>query len=144
MQKQLNEFFANFLSKFQCDFRPGFSTHHCLLIMIKKLRKIRDEKGVLLLSSLTCQKPWTASHTNYLSHTKTKCLWFWYEIDSFYSRVLQKTKIGSTFNECLNILFGVPQGSVSNIYSISFLFELWSGFRKLCCWRQPLYLWTGL
>ena len=24
----------------------GFSTQHCLLVMIEKLRKIRDEKGV--------------------------------------------------------------------------------------------------
>ena len=43
---QLNEYFAKFLSKFQCGFRKGFSTQHCLLVMIEKLRKIRDEKGV--------------------------------------------------------------------------------------------------
>ena len=46
IQTQLNEYFAKFLSKFQCDFRKGFSTQHCLLVMIKKLGEIRDEKGV--------------------------------------------------------------------------------------------------
>ena len=46
IQTQVNEYFANFLSKFQCGFRKGFSTQHCLLVMIEKLRKIRDEKGV--------------------------------------------------------------------------------------------------
>ena len=46
IQTQLNEYFANFLSKFQCGFRQGFSAQHCLLVMIEKLRKIRDEKGV--------------------------------------------------------------------------------------------------
>ena len=42
---QLNEYFAKFMSKFQCDIQKGFSTQHCLLVMIEKLRKIRDEKG---------------------------------------------------------------------------------------------------
>ena len=46
IQTQLNEYFAYFLSKFQCGFQQGFSTQHCLLVMIEKLRKIRDEKGV--------------------------------------------------------------------------------------------------
>ena len=46
IQTQLNEYLANFLSKFQCDFRQGFSTQHGLLVMIEKLRKTRDEKGV--------------------------------------------------------------------------------------------------
>ena len=43
---QLNEKFANFLSNFQCEFQHGFSTQHCLLVMIEKLTKNRDEKGV--------------------------------------------------------------------------------------------------
>ena len=46
IQTQLNEYLANFLSKFQCGFRQGFSAQHCLLVMIEELRKIRDEKGV--------------------------------------------------------------------------------------------------
>ena len=46
IQTQLNEYSANFLSKIQCGFRKGFSTQHCLLVMIEKFRKIRDEEGV--------------------------------------------------------------------------------------------------
>ena len=61
IQTQLNEYFAKFLSKFQCGFRKGFGTQHCL---IEKLRKIRDEKGVF-----------AAVLTN-LTYCKTKCLWF--------------------------------------------------------------------
>ena len=30
----------HFLSKFQCGFRQGFNTQHCLLIIKEKLRKI--------------------------------------------------------------------------------------------------------
>ena len=33
---QLSEYFANFLSKFQCGFRQGFGTQYCLLVMIEK------------------------------------------------------------------------------------------------------------
>ena len=46
IQKQVNEYFANFLSKYQCAFWQGFITQDCLLVMIEKLRKIRDAKGV--------------------------------------------------------------------------------------------------
>ena len=46
IQTQLNEYFANFLSTFQCGFQKGFSTQHCLLVMIDKLRKIRDGQRV--------------------------------------------------------------------------------------------------
>ena len=46
MHNQMNDFFINKLSKYQCGFRKRFETQHCLLVMIKKLRKIRDNKGV--------------------------------------------------------------------------------------------------
>ena len=46
IQTQQSQYFAKLLSKFQCGFQKGFSTQHCLLVMIEKLRKIRDEKGV--------------------------------------------------------------------------------------------------
>ena len=46
MHNQINDFFINKLSKYQCDFRKGFATQHCLLVMIEKLRKIRDNKRV--------------------------------------------------------------------------------------------------
>ena len=67
IQTQLNEYFANFLSKYQCGFREGFSAQHCLLVMIENLEKLEMKRESFLLSSLTCQKPSTASHTNYLS-----------------------------------------------------------------------------
>ena len=47
MHNQMNNFFINKLSKYQCGFRKVFGTQHCLLVMIEKLRKIRDIKGIL-------------------------------------------------------------------------------------------------
>ena len=46
MHNQMNNFFINKLSRYQCGFRKGFGTQHCLLVMIEKLRKIRDDKRV--------------------------------------------------------------------------------------------------
>ena len=46
MHNQMNNFFTNKLSKYQCGSRKGFGTQHCLLVMIEKRRKIRDNKEV--------------------------------------------------------------------------------------------------
>ena len=43
MHNQMNDFFIK-NSKYQCGFRKGFETQHCLLLMIKKFWKIRDIK----------------------------------------------------------------------------------------------------
>ena len=47
MHKQGMDFFINKLSKYHCGFRKGFGTHHCPLLMVRKLWKIRDNIGVL-------------------------------------------------------------------------------------------------
>ena len=39
------DYFDKILSKYQCGFRKGFSTQHCLLAMIEKLRKSLDSRG---------------------------------------------------------------------------------------------------
>ena len=46
MREQLDEYFSDFLSKFQCGFRQGYGTQNCLLAITEKLRKIRDKKGI--------------------------------------------------------------------------------------------------
>ena len=40
-------------SKYQCGFRKGFSTQHCLLAMIEKLRKSLDRDSAALLTDLS-------------------------------------------------------------------------------------------
>ena len=42
MFKQLSNFFDNILSKYQCGFRKGYSTQHCLLAMLEKWKKAVD------------------------------------------------------------------------------------------------------
>ena len=48
MQKQLDKYLSNLLSKYQCGFRKSYGTQNCLLDMIEKLRKIRDKKGIFV------------------------------------------------------------------------------------------------
>ena len=62
IQRQLNEYFANFLSKYQC----GFRTQHRLLLMIEKLTKIRDEKGVFAAVLTDLSKAFDCIPHNYL------------------------------------------------------------------------------
>ena len=47
MHNQMKVFFINKLSEYQCGFRKGFRTQHCLLLMVEKLWKIRDNIEVL-------------------------------------------------------------------------------------------------
>ena len=46
MHEQMDEYFKNILSKFQCGFRKGYSAQQCLLLMVERLRRSRDNKGV--------------------------------------------------------------------------------------------------
>ena len=110
--KATNEYFANFQSKFQCGFRYGFSTQHCLLLMIEKIRKIRYEKGAFA-AALTDLLKVFGCIPHQLLIAKLSAFGFDMKSIAFIFAYLknrkQKTKIGSTFSECLNILFGVPQ-----------------------------------
>ena len=74
------------------------------------------KKEFLLLSSLTFRKPFTVSNTNYYLSQKLSAYGFDMKSIAFISVYLKnrkpKTKIRSTFSKCLNVLFGVPQGSI--------------------------------
>ena len=48
---QLDDYFGDILSPSQCGFRQGYSTQHCLLVMLEKLKESADkghEFGALL------------------------------------------------------------------------------------------------
>ena len=42
---QMYKYFSHILSRWQCGFRQGFSTQHCLLVMAEKWRKCLDKRG---------------------------------------------------------------------------------------------------
>ena len=46
MYIQIYEYLNKILSKWQCSFRQGYSTRHCLLVMVEKWRQCLDNGGV--------------------------------------------------------------------------------------------------
>ena len=83
--------------------------------MIEKLRKIRDEKGVFAVVLTELSKAFDCiPHQSLIA--KLSAYGFGMKSVAFISAYLknwkQKTKIGSTFGECLNIFVGVSQGSI--------------------------------
>ena len=115
MQEQIDEYFHSILSKFQCGFRRGFSAQHCLLVMIEKFRKIRDQKGVFAAVLTDLSKAFDCIPHNLLI-AKLRSYGFDEKSLVFISAYLkdrkQKVKIGSAFSDYLNVIFGVPQGSI--------------------------------
>ena len=53
--KLISEYFEQFLSKYQCGFRKGFSAQHSLLSMLEKWKSTVDKKKVFgaLLTNLS-------------------------------------------------------------------------------------------
>ena len=115
MHQQISEYFESLLSKFQCGFRQGFSAQHCLLMLVEKMKKIRDNKGVFV-GVLTDLSDAFDCIPHGLLIAKLNAFSFNKKSLSFISVYLynrkQKTKVGSEFSDFLNILFGVPQGSI--------------------------------
>ena len=115
LHQQINEYFESLLSKFQCDFRKGFSAQNCLLGMVEKMKKIIDNEGVFAAVLTDLSKAF-----NYIPHglliAKLNAFGFDKKSLSFISADLynrkQKFKVGLEFSDILNILFGVPQGSI--------------------------------
>ena len=52
---QISNYMESFLSKYQCGFRKGFSTQHCLLFMLEKWKRAVDNGKVfgILLTGLS-------------------------------------------------------------------------------------------
>ena len=94
MSKQLSIYFEEILSNSQCGFRKGFSTQHCLLLMLEKWKRAVDNNKVFgaLLTDLS--KAFDCISHDYLQNRK------------------QRTKIGSFYSRWEKIVLGVPQGSI--------------------------------
>ena len=115
IQEQLDKHFSDLLSKYRCDFRHGYGTQNCPLAMIEKLRKIRDKKGSFAAVLTDLSKAFDCIPHNPLI-ARLSAYGFGRKSLIFISAYLkirkQKTRIGSAFSDYLNILFGVPQGSI--------------------------------
>ena len=115
MYDQLKDHFDKLLSKYQCGFRKGFSTQHCLLAMIEKLRKSLDSGGssAALLTELSkvfdCLPHdllIAKLHAYGIKKGSLKLLF------SYLKNRKQRVRLNNTYSEWIDILFGMPQGSI--------------------------------
>ena len=113
--RQLLDFFDNILSKFQCGFRKGYGTQHCLLLMLEIWKGATDNnKGFgALLTDLS--KAFDCFSHDFLI---PKLHAYGLDIDSlnilqdYLSNRSQRTKVESFYSSWEAKLSGVPQGSI--------------------------------
>ena len=115
MEDQLNVYFENILSKFQCGFRKGFSAQHCLVYMIEKWKKSLDNKGTAgaLLTDLS--KAFDCLNHGLLI-AKLDAFGLDYSslnmINSYLTNRSQRVKVNSKYSSTWEPIYGVPQGSI--------------------------------
>ena len=130
MFEQMSQFFENIFPKYQCGFWKDFSTQQCLLAMLEKWKRTVDNSKMFgaLLTDLSkafdCldHELLIAKLNAYgFSLTALKL------VHNYLSNRKQRTKINSTYSSLLEIIFGVPQGSILgpllfNIFLIDLFF----------------------
>ena len=113
--KQLEPFLNSWLSKFLFGFRKGYSTQYSLLKMLRKWQSSLNSKGVVGAVLMDLSKAFDClSHDLLIAklaaygfgHRSLKLMY------SYLSERKHRVRIGSSISEFLEILLGVPQGSV--------------------------------
>ena len=108
---QIQNFFENILSKYQCGFRKGYNAQHCLITLIEKWRKCVDNGtsfGALmtdLSKAFDClsHKLLIAKIDAYVFDNKSLKL-----IYNYLSNRKQRVEINQSFSSWEEILYGVP------------------------------------
>ena len=115
MYDQIQFYFDKILSKYQCGFRKGYNSQHCLIALIEKWKKCVDNGGAFgaLLTDLS-------KAFDCLSHELLIAKLEAYGFDknsltlifNYLSNRKQRVKINDSYSSWGEILFGVPQGSI--------------------------------
>ena len=93
---EMYTYFDKFFVKHQHDFYRGYNAQHSLLVMIEKMKEAYD-KNKVCFGAL------------YPFGFDLRTLRVMY---SYLDNSVQITKVGSYYSEILEIIFGVPQGSI--------------------------------
>ena len=114
--KQMSEFFeSSFFSKYQCEFRKGFSAQHYLVSMFEKWKSATDNKKSFGARLTDLSKAFDClSHGLLIAKLNAygfnmSALRF---LHSYLKNRMQRTKINSEYNSWEEIMFEVPQGSI--------------------------------
>ena len=109
--KQMSIFFYEVLSQYQCSFRRGFSSQHCLASMLEKWRKAIDNWGCFgaLLTDLSkafdCLLHDLLIAKLHAYRFDIKSLRF---VHSYLNNRKQRVKIDNQYSSFEEIVFGVP------------------------------------
>ena len=111
----IEKFSEKILSPKLCGFRKGHSTQHALLNLLKNWQKTLDKSGVIGTVLMDLSKAYDCLPHDLLI---AKLAAYSFEdsatslISDYLSKRYQRVKVGSVFSSYLEILRGVPQGSI--------------------------------
>ena len=115
LYEQIDSHTKDILSKYQGGFRKKFSSRHSLLAMFEKWKKVIDNGGNCGALLVDLSKPFGCIVHDLLL-ANLSAYGFDYNslklISSFLSDRKFRTKIGSSYSPYLDLLVGVPQGSI--------------------------------
>ena len=115
LYQQIEDFANKILSPKLCGFRKSHSTQHALLNLLKNWQECLDKSGIVGTVLMDLSKAYDC-----LPHDLLLAKLSAYGFDesaialiaNYLSNRYQRVKIGSTFSSYLEILRGVPQGSI--------------------------------
>ena len=115
MRKQIGAFMDIYLSPYLCGYRKGFNAQHALLSLIEKWRISLDKEGfggaVLMdlpkaFGTLNHDLLVAKLHAYGFDRSALKL------IKSYLTNRWQRTKVNSSVSSWIELILGVPQGSV--------------------------------
>ena len=142
LQKQIATYIETYLSPFIFGYRKGNCAQYAIITLLEKWRIALDNKGYGGAILMDLSKAFDSLNHELLvvklndygfTHSSL-CL-----IYSYLSDRWQRTKINNTFSSWVDIMLGVPQGSILgpllfNVYLNDLCFlDIKSGFVQFCC-----------
>ena len=115
MQKQIKSYVDNYLSPYLCGYRKGYNAQYALTTMTEKWKESLDNKGIAGEILMDLSKAFdTINHEILIAKLGA----YGFEesaltiILNYLSDQWERTKINTSFSTCIELLKGVPQGSV--------------------------------
>ena len=115
MQKQIGAYMDKYLSPFLCGYRKGYNAQHALLSLLEQWRISLDNKGYSGAILMDLSKAFdTLNHDLLIAKLNA------YGFDknalkltrSYLTNRWQRTKVNTSFSSWVELILGVPQGSV--------------------------------
>ena len=115
LHKQISNYFETYFSPFLCGYRKGYSAQYAIMTLLEKWRISLDRSGFGGAILMDLSKAFDSLNHELLI-AKLSAYGFSHDslnlIYSYLQNRWQRTKINNTFSSWVEILLGVPQGSI--------------------------------